>query len=60
MIIKIFGSLLALSGAFVLFDARRLVKKYFNYGEENDATAGLKFLGFFVLVVGGILMIVLG
>ncbi len=57
MVLKIFGALLALCGAFVLFDARRLVKTYFDYGEENNATTGMKVLGFFVLAVGGVLMI---
>ena len=58
MLLKTFGAILTLCGALVLFDARRLVKKYFDYGEENNATTGMKGLGFFVLAVGGILMIV--
>ncbi len=52
MALKIVGAVIALSGALMLFDARRLVKKYFDFGEENNATNGMKIVGFLVLVVG--------
>ena len=52
MTLKIVGAVIALIGALVLFDARRLVKKYFDFGEENNATNGMKIFGFGVLVVG--------
>ena len=55
--LHIFGAILALAGALILFDARRLVKKFFDFGEENNATAGMKMVGFVLLVVGGIMMI---
>ncbi len=52
MVIKIIGALVMLMGCFVLFDSRRLVKKYFDFGEENVAASGMKILGFVVIVAG--------
>ena len=52
MFLKLLGVIIALLGACMLFDARRLVKKYFDFGEENNATTGMKVVGFIILVVG--------
>ena len=52
MVIKMIGALVMLMGSLVLFDSRRLVKKYFDFGEENNATTGMKILGFVVIVAG--------
>ncbi len=57
MWLDVFGAVIVLVGCFLLFDSRRLVKKYFNFGEENDATKGMKILGFFLMVIGGLMMI---
>jgi len=46
MWLNVFGAVITLVGCFLLFDSRRLVKKYFNFGEENDATKGMKIIGF--------------
>lgn len=55
--IKLIGSVIALVGTIFIFDGRRVVKKYFNYGEENLATAGIKSFGFIIAVIGAIMMI---
>ena len=52
-----FGTVIVLVGCFLLFDSRRLVKKYFNFGEENDATKGMKVIGFILIIIGGIIML---
>jgi hypothetical protein len=57
MWLKMFGAVIALVGSFLLFDSRRLVKKYFNFGEENDATKGMKVIGFILIIIGGIIML---
>ena len=56
MWLKLFGSVIALVGVVCIFEGRQIVKKYFNFGEENLATAGMKLLGFLVTVVGGFMM----
>lgn len=43
-------------GIKMIYDARPLVKQYFGFGSENEAALGLKILGFFIAVFGGILL----
>ena len=57
MWLNVFGAVIALVGCFLLFDSRRLVKKYFNFGEENDATKGMKVIGFILIIIGGLILI---
>lgn len=57
MWLELFGSVIALVGSFLLFDSRRIVKKYFNFGEENDATKGMKVIGFILIIIGGLMII---
>lgn len=56
MWLKLIGSIIALVGVVLIFDGRRVVKKYFNYGEENLATLGMKSFGFILAVVGALMM----
>ena len=39
-----------------IYDARPIVKKYFSFGDKNEATLGLKILGFLLTALGGIIM----
>ena len=56
MWLKLIGSILALVGMVLVFDGRRVVKKYFDFGEENLATSGMKSLGFIIAVIGSLMM----
>ena len=56
-ILWIVGALIVLVGLFLALDARRLVKKYLNFGEENTAVLGMKILGFAFSVIGGIILL---
>ena len=53
----ILGALIVLLGLFLALDARRLVKKYLNFGEENTAVLGMKILGFAAVVIGGMILL---
>ncbi len=57
MWLNIIGSSIALVGACVALDARRLVKKYFNFGEENNASMGLKIVGLIIIFIGGLILL---
>ena len=57
MWLDVFGAVIALVGCFLLFDSRRLVIKHFNFGEENDATKGMKVIGFILIIIGGLIAI---
>lgn len=39
-----------------IFDARLIVKKYFSMGDINDATLGLKIIGFILAILGGLII----
>lgn len=59
-ILKIFLLFIAtvslVSGVKFIFDARPIVKKYFSFGDKNEAALGLKIFGFLLMILGGILL----
>ena len=50
------GVLILVFGIKFVFDARPIVKKYFSFGDKNDATMGLKIFGAIFVLIGGILI----
>ena len=46
---------LLIIGVKFIFDARPIIKKYFAFGQENDATVGLKLFGFLFTVIGAVI-----
>ena len=49
------GIIALVFGIKFIYDARLIVKKYFTVGDINDATLGLKILGFLLVIIGGLL-----
>ena len=50
------GTISLVLGVKFIFDARPIVKKYFGFGDKNDATLGLKMLGVIFCIIGGLLL----
>lgn len=50
------GIISLVCGIKFIYDARPIVKKYFSFGDKNDATSGLKMFGFLCIVIGSIIM----
>lgn len=50
------GIITLVFGVKFIFDARPIVKKYFSFGDKNDATLGLKMFGFLLAIIGGLLI----
>lgn len=50
------GILIALIGVILIYDARLLTKKLFGFGDQNEASMGLKILGFILAIVGGLVI----
>lgn len=50
------GVISSVIGVKFIFDARPIVKKYFSFGDKNDASVGLKMFGFLLLLIGGLLI----
>lgn len=56
LILLIIGLLIAMIGVIMIFDARLLTQKLFGFGDQNEATAGLKIIGFIVAILGGLIV----
>lgn len=52
IIIKLVGSILALIGVILIYDARTITKKVFSFGDQNEATLGLKIAGYLISIAG--------
>ncbi len=50
------GIIALVCGVKFIFDARPIVKKYFGFGDKNDASLGLKIFGFVFCIIGGLLL----
>ena len=57
MWLELVGSIIALVGVIFIFDGRRVVKKYLNFGEENLAVQGIKIFGLLLAIVGFVMII---
>ena len=57
VIIKLIAVLMILAGVILIYDARIITKKFFGFGDQNEATSGLKILGFFIVIIGGLLLL---
>ncbi len=55
IIIKMVSILMVLAGIIMIYDARILTKKFFGFGDQNEASSGLKILGFLIAIIGGLI-----
>lgn len=56
VIIKLIGLVIVLVGIILIYDARIITKRFFGFGDQNDASSGLKILGFIIAIVGGLIV----
>ena len=56
VIIKLVGILMVLLGIVLIYDARIITKRFFGFGDQNEATSGLKILGFIIVIFGGLIL----
>lgn len=47
---------MVLMGVIMIYDARILTKKFFGFGDQNEASNGLKILGFILAIIGGLIL----
>lgn len=52
IIILIVGAIIALIGVTLVYDARIITKSFFGFGDQNEASMGLKMFGFVFAIVG--------
>lgn len=51
-VIKLIAVVIALAGVILIYDARIITKKIFGFGDQNEATGGLKILGTILSIIG--------
>lgn len=56
IILRLIGTLIALVGVILIYDARIITKKMFNFGDQNEATSGFKILGVIVSLIGALII----
>ncbi len=55
-ILIIIGLFIIILGIIMVFDARYLTKRFFGFGDQNQASLGLKILGFIIAIVGALIV----
>ena len=56
VIINLIGIIMVLLGVIMVYDARILSKSFFSFGDQNEASYGLKIFGFVIAIIGGIII----
>ena len=59
VIIKLIAIIMVLIGVIMIYDARILAKRFFGFGDQNEASSGLKIFGFILAVIGGLIIYLL-
>ena len=57
IIFRLIGTVILLMGVVLVYDARIITKKVFDFGDQNEATSGFKILGAIVAIVGGLIIL---
>ena len=61
-IIKVIGTIIAfiimMLGVIMIYDARKLIKKWFSFHEQNESTKWSKIIGFVLFIIGIIILFV--
>lgn len=52
IVIKLIAVIIVLLGVTLVYDARIITNKIFGFGDQNEATGGLKILGAVISVIG--------
>lgn len=56
IILKLIAVLMLSAGVILIYDARIITKRFFGFGDQNEATSGLKILGFMIAIMGGLIL----
>lgn len=56
IILRLIGAIILLIGVVLVYDARIITKKVFNFGDQNEATSGFKILGALLVIIGGLIV----
>ena len=54
--LKLIALIIILIGVIFIYDARKLTQKWFGFGDQNEATARFKILGFIFAIIGAVIL----
>lgn len=57
LFLNILGIIVGTIGVVMVYDARPITSKFFSFGDQNEASLGLKMIGFIITVIGAIIVI---
>ena len=57
IIILIIGALICAGGVICIYDARSITNRMFGFGDQNEATLGLKMIGFVIAMIGAVIIL---
>lgn len=52
IVINLISVVIILIGVILIYDARIITKRIFGFGDQNEATSGLKILGWIISIIG--------
>ena len=52
LVLTFIGLILAMIGVIFVYDARILTKRFFSFGDQNQASWVFKILGFIIAIIG--------
>ena len=55
-VIFLIGTILAMLGVILIYDARPITKKMFSFGDQNEASTGFKILCFIICIIGAVIV----
>ena len=55
-ILLILEALVVMGGVVLVYDARSLTSRVFGFGDQNEATLGMKMIGFAITIIGALLI----
>ena len=56
IVLKLIALIFVLIGVIFIYDARLLCQRWFGFGDQNEATSGLKILGFIIVTISSIIL----
>lgn len=56
IVLKLIGAIIILIGVVFIYDARIITKKLFGFGDQNEATSGMKILGVILSLIGALIV----
>ena len=56
IVLRVLGLLFLMFGVIMVYDARILTRKWFGFGDQNEASSGFKILGYIFCLIGAIVV----